>query len=98
MAELEMAASSTGIRESDKAGGATVGEGPRKSLEDRLAEFEAQTKRVRKQMRVRDKQARAQFEKDLWGVLKAEKFDNVSIEVWRKAAPTIGAALTAATQ
>jgi len=72
---------------------ATNAKGPRKSLEDQLAEIRAQEKKVLDRIKQRDKEARVQYEKDLWVLLKSEKWDEVPIEQWRAAAKQIGAAL-----
>ena len=65
----------------------------RRSLEDRLAEIRAEERKVIEQIRRRDKEARAQFEKDLWALLKSSKLDDAPIEAWRDAVPAIAKAL-----
>jgi len=97
MAAMESDVASTGSRESDQAASAAAAKQGRKSLEDRLAEIRAEERKVIELMRKRDKEARAQFEKDLWALLKSEKLDEAPIEAWRKATPAIAAALKAAT-
>ena len=82
-------------QESEQAGQAGGAKGSRKSLEEQLAEIRAQEKRVLERIRARDKEQRAQYEKDLWALLKSEKWDEVSIEAWRNAAKPISAALNA---
>ena len=93
MAEMVAAVASEDSRDSDQARAAAAAKQSRKSLEDKLADIRAEERRIIEQIRKRDKEARAQFEKDLWALLKAEKLDEAPIEVWRKAVPAIAAAL-----
>ena len=85
-----------GGQESESAGQTANAKGPRKSLEDQLAEIESQKRKLLDKIKQRDKEQRAQYEKDLWALLKAEKWDEVSIDAWRAAARTISAALKSA--
>ena len=96
MAAMESDVASTGSRELEQAASAAAAKQGRKSLEDRLAEIRAEERKVIDLMRKRDKEARAQFERDLWALLKSEKLDEAPIEAWRKATPAIAAALKAA--
>ena len=82
--------------ESDQGGQTMNSKGSRKSLEEQLAEIRAQEKKVLDRIKQRDKEARAQYEKDLWALLKSEKWDEVSIDAWRAAAKTISVALKSA--
>ena len=79
--------------DNEQSGQATKAKGPRKSLEDQLAEIRAQEKKVLDRIKQRDKEARAQYEKDLWALLKSEKWDEAPIEQWRAAAKQISAVL-----
>ena len=97
MAAMESDVASTGSRELDQAASVAAAKQGRKSLEDRLAEIRAEERKVIELMRKRDKEARAQFERDLWALLKSEKLDEAPIAAWRKATPAIAAALKAAT-
>jgi len=98
MAVMDSEVASANSRESDQAASAAAAKQGRKSLEDRLADIRAEERKILEQMRKRDKEARAQFEKDLWLLLKGEKLDEAPIEAWRKAAPAIAAALKAAAE
>lgn len=80
-------------QETDQGGQATNAKGSRKSLEEQLAEIRAQEKKVLDRIKQRDKEARAQYEKDLWALLKSEKWDEVPIEQWRAASKSISEAL-----
>lgn len=80
-------------QESDQGGQAANSKGPRKSLEEQLAEIRAQEKKVLDRIKQRDKEARAQYEKDLWALLKSEKWDEVPIDRWRAATKLISEAL-----
>ena len=97
MTVMESDVASASSREADQAASAAAAKQGRKSLEDRLADIRAEERKIIEQMRKRDKEARAQFEKDLWALLKSEKLDEAPIEAWRKAAPAIAVALKAAT-
>lgn len=96
MVAKESDEANAGSRESEQAATAAAAKQARKSLEDKLADVRAEERRILEQIRKRDKEARAQFEKDLWLLLKGEKLDDSPIEAWRKAAPAIAAALRAA--
>ena len=96
MAEMVAAVANDDSRETDQANAAAAAKQSRKSLEEKLADIRAEERKILEQIRKRDKEARAQFEKDLWALLKTEKFDEAPIEAWRKAAPAISAALKAA--
>lgn len=89
---LAPAGAATG-QESEQGGQAINSKGPRKSLEEQLAEIRAQEKKVLDRIKQRDKEQRQQYEKDLWALLKIEKWDEVPIDVWRAAAKSIGSAL-----
>jgi hypothetical protein len=96
MEETLVPTGTAGGQESELSGQAANAKGPRKSLEDQLAEIRAQEKKVIDKIKQRDKELRAQYEKDLWALLKSEKWDEVPIETWRAAAKSIGSALKAA--
>jgi restriction endonuclease S subunit len=83
-------------QESGQSGQSASAKGGRKSLEEQLAEIEAQKRKLQERIKQRDKELRAQYEKDLWVLLKAEKWDEVSIEVWQMAAKSISSALKSA--
>ena len=97
MTVMESDVAGASSREADQAASAAAAKQGRKSLEDRLADIRAEERKILEQMRKRDKEARAQFEKDLWALLKSEKLDEAPIEAWRKAASAISVALKAAT-
>jgi hypothetical protein len=82
-------------QESDQGGQTMNSKGSRKSLEEQLAEIRAQEKKVLDRIKQRDKEARAQYEKDLWALLKSEKWDEAPIERWRAAIKPITEALKA---
>jgi len=96
MAVMDSEVAGAGSREAERAASAAAAKQGRKSLEERLADIRAEERKILEQMRKRDKEARAQFEKDLWALLKSEKLDEAPIEAWRKAAPAIATALRAA--
>ena len=96
MAEFE---NQTGIAEpaeSDQSAAAVASRQARRTLEEQLAEIRSQERKLLEKIRKRDKELRAQYEKELWELLKTEKLDEAPIAVWRKAVPAIQTALRAA--
>jgi len=96
MAEIETRTESAESVESDQSAAAVASRQARRTLEEQLAEIRSQERKLLEKIRKRDKEVRAQYEKELWELLKAEKLDEASIEAWRKAVPALQAALKAA--
>ena len=96
MAEIETRAESAESGESDQSAAAVAIRQARRTLEEQLAEIRSQERKLLEKIRKRDKEVRAQYEKELWELLKAEKLDEASIAAWREAMPAIQAALKVA--
>jgi len=96
MAEIETRTETAESGESDQSAAAVASRQARRTLEEQLAEIRSQERKLLEKIRKRDKEARAQYEKELWELLKAESLDEAPIAAWRKAAPAIQAALKAA--
>ena len=96
MDETVIAPETGSLSDTEAAGQAAARKLARKSLEELLAENQAEQKKILEKIRKRDKEARVQYEKDLWALLTAEKFDEVPMEVWRNAVPAIAQALKSA--
>ena len=98
MAEIENQAGTVDSGESDQSAAAVASRQARRTLEEQLAEIRSQERKLLEKIRKRDKELRAQYEKELWEFLKTEKLDEAPIAAWRKAGPAIQAALQAASE
>ena len=96
MAEIENQAGTADSGEADQSAAAVASRQARRTLEEQLAEIRLQERKLLEKIRKRDKELRAQYEKELWELLKAEKLDEAPIAAWRHAVPAILAALKAA--
>jgi hypothetical protein len=96
VAEIETHAGTADSGEADQSAAAVASRQARRTLEEQLAEIRSQERKLLEKIRKRDRELRAQYEKELWELLKTEKLDEAPISAWRKAAPHILAALTAA--
>jgi hypothetical protein len=93
MSETRVSGEAAVDQDSEQSRQAALAKAGRKSLEDQLADIEAQKRKLQDKIKQRDKELRVQYEKDLWALLKTEKWDEASIESWRAAAKSISAAL-----
>lgn len=69
----------------------------RKTIEERIAETQAELKRLQDAKRKKDQEDRERNERELRSLLTKEKLDLTPAAIWRKALPDIKAALTRAT-